>query len=60
MRNRERSILGDLAARNDGAAVARGQRPIEPFGVSTDVDAALRARAAATASAANDDDEDDD
>jgi uncharacterized protein YcbK (DUF882 family) len=60
MRNRERSILGDLATRSDGAALARGQRPIEPFGVSTDVDAALRARAAATASAATDDDEDDD
>jgi uncharacterized protein YcbK (DUF882 family) len=60
MRNRERSILGDLAARNDSAALARGQRPIEPFLVSTDVDAALRARTAATASAVSDDDEDDD
>jgi uncharacterized protein YcbK (DUF882 family) len=59
-RNRERSILGDLAARNDGAALARGQRPVEPFGVSTDVDAALRARTAATASATADEDEDDD
>jgi uncharacterized protein YcbK (DUF882 family) len=60
MRNRERSILGDLAARNDSAALARGQRPIEPFLVSTDVEAALRARAATTASASTDDDEDDD
>jgi uncharacterized protein YcbK (DUF882 family) len=60
MRNRERSILGDLAARSDSAALARGQRPIEPFLVATDVDAALRARAAATASAIADDDEDDD
>jgi uncharacterized protein YcbK (DUF882 family) len=60
MRNRERSILGDLAARSDNAALARGDRPIEPFLVSTDVDAALRARAAASTSVTADDDEDDD
>jgi uncharacterized protein YcbK (DUF882 family) len=44
MRNRERCILADLAARSDAAAVARGQSPIEPFVLGTDVDAALRAR----------------
>ena len=59
MRNRERGILGDLAARSDAAAVARGQTPVEPFGVATDVDAALRARGMAAAPTMSDDDEDD-
>jgi uncharacterized protein YcbK (DUF882 family) len=59
MRNRERGILGDLAARSDAAAVARGQVPIEPYGFATDVDAALRARGLAPGSAQPDDDEDD-
>jgi hypothetical protein len=59
MKNRERGILGDLAAKSDAAAAARGQAPIEPFGVATDVDAALRARGMASAPAASEDDEDD-
>jgi uncharacterized protein YcbK (DUF882 family) len=59
MRNRERGILGDLAAKSDAAAVARGQAPVEPFLVATDVDAALRQRGMAVASAQLDDDEDD-
>jgi uncharacterized protein YcbK (DUF882 family) len=59
MKNRERGILGDLAAKSDAAAAARGQAPIEPFGVATDVDAALRARGMASAPAGSDDDEDD-
>jgi uncharacterized protein YcbK (DUF882 family) len=59
MRNRERGILGDLAAKSDAAALARGQAPVEPFGVATDVDAALRARGMALAPAMSDDDEDD-
>jgi uncharacterized protein YcbK (DUF882 family) len=60
MRNRERGILGDLAAKNDAAAIARGQTPIEPFGIARNVDAVLKARAsAATASVSNDDDDDD-
>jgi uncharacterized protein YcbK (DUF882 family) len=59
MKNRERGILGDLAARSDSAAVARGQAPIEPFVVGTDVDAALRQRGLATATAQQDDDDDD-
>jgi uncharacterized protein YcbK (DUF882 family) len=42
-RNRERCIFGDLAAKSDAAAIARGQAPVEPFAVGTNVDAALRA-----------------
>jgi uncharacterized protein YcbK (DUF882 family) len=60
MRNRERSILGDLAVRSDAAAAARGQAPIEPFVVATDVDAALRARGASNAPPAPADEEDED
>jgi uncharacterized protein YcbK (DUF882 family) len=60
MKNRERGILGDLAAKSDAAAVARGRAPIEPFVVATDVDAALRARGMAVASAQAEDDEDED
>ena len=59
MRNRERGILGDLAAKSDAAAAARGQPAIEPFGVLTDVDAALRARGVTGSSSQPDDDEDD-
>jgi hypothetical protein len=59
MKNRERGILGDLAARSDAAAAARGQPPIEPYAVATDVDAALRARGLMAASSSPDDDEDD-
>jgi uncharacterized protein YcbK (DUF882 family) len=57
MKNRESGILGDLAARSDAAALARGQAPIEPFGLVTDVDQALRARGVA-ASAVADEEED--
>jgi uncharacterized protein YcbK (DUF882 family) len=57
MKNRESGILGDLAARSDAAALARGQAPIEPFGLVTDVDQALRARGV-TASAIADEEED--
>jgi uncharacterized protein YcbK (DUF882 family) len=59
MKNRERGILGELAAKSDAAAAARGQTPVEPFGVMTDVDAALRARGLSTAPAGPEDDEDD-
>jgi uncharacterized protein YcbK (DUF882 family) len=59
MRNRERGILGDLAAKSDAAAVARGQAPIEPFVIATNVDAALQARAmTAIATGAAEEDED--
>jgi uncharacterized protein YcbK (DUF882 family) len=50
MKNRESGILGDLAARSDAAAIARGEAAIEPFGVAPDVDAALRARGVTGAS----------
>jgi len=49
MKNRERGILADVAAKSDAAALARGQPPVEPFGVATDVDAVLRARGVANA-----------
>lgn len=58
MKNRERGILGDLAARSDAAATARGQAAIEPYAVATDVDATLRARGL-VAGASPEDDEDD-
>lgn len=61
MRNRERGILGNLATKNDSAALARGQTPVAPFVVATDVDAALRARGVtATAPPLPQDDEEDD
>jgi uncharacterized protein YcbK (DUF882 family) len=44
-RNRERGILGDLAASSDREALSRGERPTPPFAIGFDVDAALRARA---------------
>jgi uncharacterized protein YcbK (DUF882 family) len=59
MKNRERGILGDLAAKSDAAALASGRTPIEPFAVATDVDAALRARGLAMAAAPPEEDEDD-
>ena len=59
MKNRERGILGDLAAKSDAAAVARGQALIEPYGVMTDVDAALRARGVSVATSVAEEDEDD-
>jgi uncharacterized protein YcbK (DUF882 family) len=58
-KNRESSIFGDLAAKGDAAALARGQAPIEPFDVATDVDAALRARGMPVEATTTDDEEDD-
>lgn len=40
-RNRTRGILGDLAARSDARALARGEHGVGPFTVATDVDLAL-------------------
>jgi uncharacterized protein YcbK (DUF882 family) len=60
MKNRERGILADVAAKSDAAALARGQAPIEPFIISTDVDAALRARGVTVASTPNVPEEDED
>jgi uncharacterized protein YcbK (DUF882 family) len=59
MKNRERGILGDLASRSDAAAVARGQSPVEPFAIATDVETAIRAKGLASAAPPEEDDEDD-
>jgi uncharacterized protein YcbK (DUF882 family) len=65
-KNRERGILGDVAAASDKNAIARGDAPPAPVAVGFDVDAALRARGALTgrvippAWAPMDDEEDDD
>jgi uncharacterized protein YcbK (DUF882 family) len=56
-RNRERGILGDLAAWSDQQALRRGERPIEPFEIASDVDAALRAHAAHGPSEVDDDED---
>jgi uncharacterized protein YcbK (DUF882 family) len=60
MKNKESCILPAVAREGDAAALARGQTPIEPFAVSTDVDAALRARGAPPAPSVDDEDEDED
>jgi uncharacterized protein YcbK (DUF882 family) len=60
MKNKESCILPDIAAAGDAAASARGQAPIEPFTVSMDVDAALRARGVPLEPEAPDDEEDED
>jgi uncharacterized protein YcbK (DUF882 family) len=57
--SRERGILGGLAASSDAAALSRGQARIEPYGVATDVDAAIRAKGFTTPAAASEDEEDD-
>jgi uncharacterized protein YcbK (DUF882 family) len=58
MRNRELGILGDLAARSDAAALARGRAPVEPFTLATDVEAALEARGVSQAGATEEDEDD--
>lgn len=60
MKNREHGILGDLAARSDAAAAARGQPAIEPYAVATDVDDALRALGMVSSTMMADEDDDDD
>ena len=59
-RNRERGILPELAAASDKRATERGERGIEPFGIGSDVDLALKARGPVPASGADDDEEDGD
>jgi uncharacterized protein YcbK (DUF882 family) len=59
MKNKESCIMQDIAVKGDAAAVARGQAPIEPFAVSLDVDAALRARGVASAPTGPADEEED-
>lgn len=60
-RNRERGILGDLAARSDSQAATRGEHPTPPFAPLGDVDAWLRSRSSQAPSTMppEDDDEDD-
>jgi uncharacterized protein YcbK (DUF882 family) len=60
-RNRTRGILADLAQKSDAKALARGERAIEPFAISSDVDAALAAMltTSAAASAPPEDDDND-
>jgi uncharacterized protein YcbK (DUF882 family) len=60
MKNRESCILPDVATEGDEAALARGQAPIEPFIVSMDVDAALRARGEPPAPSVSCEEEDED
>ena len=45
---------------DDSAAVARGEVPIEPFAIGTDIEATLRARGMASAPLAPAEEEDDD
>jgi hypothetical protein len=52
-RNRERGILGDVAARADAAALARGEHGLAALSVGNDVDALLLRSAAAGAPAVN-------
>jgi uncharacterized protein YcbK (DUF882 family) len=59
-RNRERGILGDLAAKSDAAALARGEHGIAPFSVGEDVDATLAHPHSHDAPAGAEDDDDDD
>lgn len=63
MKNRERGIMADIAAKSDADALARGEAAIEAFGVGTSVEAALRARGMARVAAPGDgsgeEDEDD-
>jgi uncharacterized protein YcbK (DUF882 family) len=60
MKSHDRGILGDLAAQSDAAALARGQPPVEPYVVRTDVDAALRSRGVDVASQPADEQDEDD
>ncbi len=43
-KSRLRGVLADLASRADAAALARGEKPILPFSLGVDVEAALRAQ----------------
>lgn len=58
-KNRTRGILGDVAARSDARAAARGEHGVSPFGLGTDVDAALAAAQGPTGGPASEDDDTD-
>jgi uncharacterized protein YcbK (DUF882 family) len=58
-RNRTRGILADLAAKSDARAVARGEHGVGPFGIGSDVDAALAATQKTIAAPSVEDDDTD-
>lgn len=58
-RSRIRGVLADLAQRSDAQAAARGERPISPFHVGTDVDTVLGTTALAASQPAAPVEEDD-
>jgi uncharacterized protein YcbK (DUF882 family) len=51
-------VLADVAAKSDAAATARGERPIQPFSLLPDVDAALRAQGTSIVEPPHEEDED--
>jgi uncharacterized protein YcbK (DUF882 family) len=57
-RSRLRGVLGDVAARSDAQATARGDKPVVPFHIASDVDATLRGGGAAAQSDTDDEDAD--
>lgn len=60
-RSRSRGILADLAAKSDAQALARGEKPVDPFAIGSDVDAVLAKSApqsSPSAAPSEDDDED--
>ncbi len=56
-KSRLRGVLGDLALKSDKDALARGEKPIAPFHVGSDVDAALKGSSSAAQASANDDED---
>lgn len=58
-RARTRGILADVASRSDAAALARGEKAINPFGIGTDVDSALAKSAPQKSDAPSEDDDTD-
>jgi uncharacterized protein YcbK (DUF882 family) len=58
-RARTRGILADVASKSDASALARGEKPIGPFGIGSDVDAALAKSAPQKSDAPSEDDDTD-
>lgn len=58
-RARTRGILGDIAAKSDAAAIARGEKAIGPFLVGSDVDSALAKSTPVKSDAPSEDDDTD-
>lgn len=57
-KSRLRGVLGDQALKSDKDALARGDKPIGPFHVGSDCDAALKGSTSAAASTNDDEDAD--